>query len=154
MTQVHFVLHSLEDTERMARVLVRHLTLPDVIALEGNLGAGKTTVAQALGRAFGVTEFLPSPTFTLVNEYRLPDVRYLVHADFYRLESKEELLGLGLNEYFTQPKTLTIVEWADRFPHYFPSNTIWLKFHHTDDHRSVRCSSPQLWRKLSQELHT
>lgn len=153
MTQVRYIIRSLEDTARIAAQIAASLTPPDVLALTGDLGAGKTTFTQALGQALGIVEFLPSPTFTLVNEYALPNGGTFVHADLYRLRDRSEMAQLGLRDYFTQPNTVTVVEWADRFSDYFPKNTIWLTFKLCDDYRvlQVRCDSPQLWRKLDKD---
>jgi len=83
-----------------------------VIGLTGDLGAGKTQLAKGIARGLGITELVHSPTFTLVSEYRsgrLP----LFHLDLYRLESREQIIAAGLEEYLA-PKGVTVVEWAER----------------------------------------
>jgi len=92
----------------------RHCQLPLVIGLSGDLGAGKTTLSQAIGAGFGVTEPMPSPTFTLINEYHTPRGR-LYHLDLYRLDDYQELIELGFEELLLRPDVLVLVEWIDRF---------------------------------------
>jgi len=85
-----------------------------VIALTGDLGAGKTQLVKGIARGLGITNRVHSPTFTLVNEYaggRLP----LAHLDLYRLETREQIVAAGLEQYFDCPKGVVVVEWAERW---------------------------------------
>jgi tRNA threonylcarbamoyladenosine biosynthesis protein TsaE len=96
----------------------------DVIALMGDLGMGKTVLAQGLAVGLGLDAAtpVPSPTFTLVNEHtggRVP----LVHADLYRLESPRELAQIGLLDRYNGPEVV-VVEWADRFPELLPPDRL------------------------------
>ena len=98
-----------------------------VIALSGDLGAGKTQLVKGLARGLEVTMRVHSPTFTLVNEYvggRLP----LFHLDLYRLETRTQIIGAGLEEYFYDPVGVSVIEWADRFPELIPKNAAWIRF--------------------------
>ncbi len=105
-------LADLARTRALAARLAPLLRPRDVVALEGELGAGKTELARALVRArAGRPIEVPSPTFTLVQVYELPDLR-LVHADLYRLQGPEEVLELGLDELALDGALL--VEWPDR----------------------------------------
>ena len=83
-----------------------------VIALSGELGAGKTQLVKGLARGLGITARVHSPTFTLVNEYAGGRLR-LFHLDLYRLESSAQILAAGLEE-FLQPDGVAVVEWAER----------------------------------------
>ena len=116
-----FVSHSAADTWAFAAQLAREFVPGAVVALHGDLGAGKTCLVQGLGRALGVREPVHSPTFTLVNEYRgrLP----LHHIDLYRLHSAAEAFGLGLDEYL-DGEGVTVIEWAERAASLLPARTI------------------------------
>ncbi|CAH0119403.1 tRNA threonylcarbamoyladenosine biosynthesis protein TsaE [Paenibacillus sp. CECT 9249] len=101
--------HSEEETERFAAALAGWIEPGAVIALDGDLGAGKTRFSQALAKAIGVKDIVNSPTFTIIKEYegkKFP----LYHMDVYRI-SLEEADELGLDEYF-YGEGLTLVEWA------------------------------------------
>ena len=100
--------------------------LPDggVVALQGELGAGKTTFVQGLARALGIARPVTSPTFTLVSEYQGPRLR-LVHLDLYRLRSPDDLLVIGFPEYLERG-TLVAVEWPDRAGDLLPPATVWV----------------------------
>lgn len=102
------------DTRRLGRLIGERAPLPLVIGLSGDLGAGKTTFSQAVGQAFGVAEPMPSPTFTLINEYATARGR-LYHLDLYRLGDLDELLELGIEDTLAEPELLMLVEWFDRF---------------------------------------
>ena len=120
-----------EQVNEYGRELGRKLDPGDVVALCGELGSGKTTLAKAIAESLGVTETVTSPTFTLVCEYksgRLP----LYHIDVYRLESPEELAGMGLDEYF-YGSGVTIVEWADRIGWLLPKESTRIELSYTDD---------------------
>jgi len=118
----------------------------DVVALAGELGAGKTTLAKAVAAGLGVVESVTSPTFTLIGEYmsgRLP----FYHLDVYRLGKPDEKLDLdvyseiGFDEYF-YGTGVTVVEWADRIEELLPASSLWIRLGYTDDPdiRKVDCS--------------
>ena len=93
--------------------LAQGARIGDVIALEGGLGAGKTTLARGILEALGLQEEAPSPSFAIVQPYDIPDVRLPVaHVDLYRLDGPEEVEELGLDDYLAD--SLLIVEWPDR----------------------------------------
>ncbi|MDP2600944.1 MAG: tRNA (adenosine(37)-N6)-threonylcarbamoyltransferase complex ATPase subunit type 1 TsaE [Deltaproteobacteria bacterium] len=123
-----YVTHSDVETKEVARQFAADLQPGSVLALVGNLGAGKTCFVQGLAKGLGVPETVTvsSPTYVLIHEYaqgRLP----LYHFDFYRLQKKEETHGLNLEEYF-EGKGVSVVEWADHFPEVFPEKTRWIYF--------------------------
>ncbi|HEV8472692.1 MAG TPA: tRNA (adenosine(37)-N6)-threonylcarbamoyltransferase complex ATPase subunit type 1 TsaE [Methylomirabilota bacterium] len=110
-----------EDTQAAGERLAGTLGPGDVVALTGELGAGKTCFVQGLARGLGIQGGATSPTFVLVNEYRgrLP----VHHVDAYRTESLSELLDLGLDEMF-DGAGVTVVEWADRLGALLPARTV------------------------------
>jgi tRNA threonylcarbamoyladenosine biosynthesis protein TsaE len=94
-----------------ARIAER-LRAGDVVALEGGLGAGKTTLARAILAALGHAGEVPSPTFTIIETYPAPPLRLpVVHADFYRLEEPSELMEIGLDDY--REGAVLLAEWPD-----------------------------------------
>lgn len=108
--------------------LTNVLLAGDVLALSGELGAGKTSLARTIVRKFLVNPDLevPSPTFSLVQQYQNPKsaIGEIWHVDFYRLVSPLELWELGLEEAFGHH--LLIIEWAERFADHLPENTLWI----------------------------
>ncbi len=116
-----------------------------VIALDGDLGAGKTTFTQALAASLGVNRPVTSPTFTLVCEYELASGRRLVHMDLYRLKSSADLDALGFYEYL-QSDDLICIEWPDRASDVLPHATLHMKIEIPKDAPSSRIIT------LSQEL--
>ncbi len=106
-----------EETQALAREIAQSLEPGEVILLEGNLGAGKTTFIQGLAQGLGVPEdyYISSPTFALINEY--PGRITLFHVDLYRLEP-EEVEDLGLEDLLNQG--VIAIEWAERLPFSFP----------------------------------
>jgi tRNA threonylcarbamoyladenosine biosynthesis protein TsaE len=120
MSPLSFVATTLEDTLDWGRRLGRALGVGDVIGLVGPLGAGKTTLTQAIAEGAGVpaSRHVASPTFALVNEHpgRIP----FVHADLYRVRSPAELAELGLDEAYD--RAAAVIEWIDRFPEAAPAD--------------------------------
>ena len=113
--------NSPEETWALAAELADGLGPGTVIALHGDLGAGKTCFIQGYAAALGIDEPITSPTYTLIGEYegRLP----LHHIDLYRLSGPEEALGLGLEEYF-DANGITAIEWAERAEGLLPPNLL------------------------------
>ncbi len=101
-----------------------------VLALQGDLGAGKTTFTQELSKQLGVEEVVNSPTFTIMKQYDVtsPQFDSLIHIDAYRLETETETKPLYFTELFQQPKSIICIEWPEIIANVLPSNAIWLKF--------------------------
>ena len=85
-----------------------------VIALHGDLGAGKTVLSRGFARGFGITEPVTSPTFTVAQEYEAPDGRWFYHLDMYRIDNERSALACGIEEYLFSPDDGTLVEWPER----------------------------------------
>ncbi|MFO0702387.1 MAG: tRNA (adenosine(37)-N6)-threonylcarbamoyltransferase complex ATPase subunit type 1 TsaE [Candidatus Andersenbacteria bacterium] len=129
-------------TRTLGRTLARQLAAGDVVSLEGPLGAGKTTLLQGIGAGLGIRKQLTSPTFILFRTVRLPravrGIRYLVHADAYRVRDPQELVAAGFLDYLGAPETLTVVEWGDRVRELLPLGTVRVQLAHRSGRGSVR----------------
>jgi len=112
---------NLDEAQNFGIELGQLLKPGDIVCLNGELGAGKTTLTQSIGKGLGVEEYITSPTFTLINEYkgRVP----VYHFDVYRLENVEELYDLGFDEYF-YGNGISIIEWAERIKKMIPQENI------------------------------
>ena len=109
---------SQEQTISIAKKLAATLHGGDIILLHGDLGSGKTTFVKGLAEAFGIKENITSPTFTLMNIYKIESKKYkvksLVHVDTYRLKDEDELLEIGIEDYIGDKNTVTIIEWPEK----------------------------------------
>jgi tRNA threonylcarbamoyladenosine biosynthesis protein TsaE len=106
-----------KDTAQIAKEIAKNLIGGDILGLIGNLGAGKTTFTQALGKALGIKQNITSPTFVLMKIYPVsshPTIKQLCHIDAYRITGEADLLAIGAQDYIGEPDTLAIIEWADR----------------------------------------
>jgi len=119
-----------DDTRRLAEALAAAAGPGDVVALEGELGAGKTTLTRHLARALGVGPGVPvtSPTFTLANHYAAEDLE-IIHADLYRLDDAAEAAGIGVEEWLAGDR-LVLVEWADRIPGILGDDLLRIRIEH------------------------
>lgn len=118
--------HSPQETFELGRQTAAQLRRGSVLALAGDLGAGKTQFTKGLAVGLGVERDVTSPTFTLIHEYqgdRLP----LFHIDLYRLEEADEVLGIGIDEYL-DGDGVTVIEWADKFAELMPPGVRWIRF--------------------------
>ncbi len=124
---------STEQTESLGRSIGERLVEGDVVALSGELGAGKTCFASGLAKGLGVDERyrITSPTFTLINEY--PGRCRLFHFDVYRLRYANELEDLGYEEYFGG-NGVVVVEWAEKIARWLPPDTLFITLEYIDEH--------------------
>lgn len=114
-------LSSTKETEEIGIKLGKLLKEGDIVCLNGDLGAGKTTMTKSIGLGLGVDDYITSPTFTLINEYKGRVDLY--HFDVYRLENVEDLYDLGFDEYF-YGKGVSVIEWAERIEKMLPEERI------------------------------
>jgi tRNA threonylcarbamoyladenosine biosynthesis protein TsaE len=132
---VEFVSGSPTQTTRLGERLGKLLQGGEVICLEGNLGAGKTCFAQGIGRGWGATDDLTSPTFTLIHELRrVPDKAHLYHVDLYRIEREAEAWMLGLTDLMDSTASV-LIEWPERAPSLLPPDRLWVRLEFLDDTR-------------------
>ena len=134
---------SARKTQDVARMLAREIRFREspqarVIALEGNLGAGKTTFVQGFARALGIRERVASPTFVVMKEYALSHAgarssqnkARLIHIDCYRLATPKDLTALGFLELLKDKSAIILIEWADRIRAILPKDAVWILFCH------------------------
>lgn len=119
---LEFTSNSVAQTERIGQRLGELLQDGDIVCLQGDLGAGKTAIARGIGRGWGTSLRVTSPTFTLINEYpRSQDRLILYHMDFYRLEGSAEIITTGLEDILDQRGAL-MVEWPERVDDFLPED--------------------------------
>ena len=147
---LEFELRSLADTEALGQRIAALLAAGDAVALEGDLGAGKTTLARAVLRALGTGETVPSPTFTLVQRYDLP--RFPVsHFDLYRIEREAELEELGLDDALADGAAL--IEWPERAGSRLPADALHVHFSIVEETiRRAVLMGPARWARLAGEF--
>lgn len=124
---------SLEETKEIAKDVLSNINKGNggtVIALQGDLGAGKTTFSQAVGEILGVRDVMQSPTFVIekIYEINFQGFTHLIHIDAYRLDKKEELLHLGWEEIIARPENLILIEWPERVQEIIPERAIKIYF--------------------------
>lgn len=122
---------STEETKQLAKQIAPQIRPMDIIALVGELGAGKTTFTGFLAEALGFTNRVQSPTFVLVRKYQKKNsdepIRIINHIDLYRITDASQLVDLDLNEYFFQDDAVTIIEWPDIAQVFLPERLITIK---------------------------
>jgi tRNA threonylcarbamoyladenosine biosynthesis protein TsaE len=131
------VIKNLSETFAFAEKFSAGLKKGDVIALTGELGAGKTYFVQGLARGLKISKkyYVNSPTFAILNVYeggKMP----VYHFDWYRLGDVREVLDLGIEEYIDS-KGLTVIEWAEKFKELLPKRTIWIRMEVVDEDKRV-----------------
>jgi tRNA threonylcarbamoyladenosine biosynthesis protein TsaE len=131
-----FISQSEEETKEYAREFAHRLKGGEVLALIGNLGSGKTTFTQGLAEGLGIKQRILSPTFVLMRSYPFQKGKKrltLYHIDLYRLEKPEEAKALGLEEIWSEPKNIVLIEWAEKIKELLPKKTIRIEFEYLDE---------------------
>jgi hypothetical protein len=150
MAQIHetfrgeFALPDLDATARLGAGIAGGLKTGDAVALWGDLGAGKTTLARAILTALGITGEVPSPTFTLVQSY--DTVPRIAHFDLYRLKNAREMEELGFEDALNDGAVL--VEWPERAPEILPPDALHVRLKQESGTRNARLTGPARWEKL------
>ena len=108
------------DTKKIALRLAKKLKGGEILALEGDLGGGKTTFTKGLAKALGAKKLVVSPSFLIMKVYNIKKgrIRKFCHIDVYRLKNNKEIEGLGLVDYLNKKDTVTVIEWADKIKKY------------------------------------
>lgn len=127
---------SAKETKKIGSDFVATLKRPIIpkqaliIALEGNLGSGKTTFIQGMAQGLGIKENVLSPTFLILKQFPISLKKYknFYHIDAYRLKNPKELLELGFKDLINNPENIIVIEWADKVKRLLPKKVIWIKF--------------------------
>lgn len=133
------VFRSVADVEKYAQEKVSELTAGETWLLHGDLGSGKTTFVQAVGKGLSIAETITSPTFVVVKTYGTTHavIRKLVHADLYRVHAATDAQALGLEEAINDPEALVCIEWPEVYV--FPTDLLVRRFHFTILSPGVHC---------------
>lgn len=120
-----YITHSEKETRDLAAKLAKNFQR--IIALSGELGAGKTTFVQGFAKGLGIKEKIISPTFVLIRQHKIPRTKKaLYHIDLYRLNNPNQFKLLGLEELFQNPNAIVLIEWADKIRGDLAENTTWI----------------------------
>ena len=145
-----FALPGLAETAVLGGRIASGLAVGDAVALRGDLGAGKTTLARAILEGLGVTEDVPSPTFTLIQQYETPKLA-VRHYDFYRIEEPSEVNELGLDEALDEGAVL--IEWPERAPNRIPADALHIYLSIAGAGRMAHVEGPSRWNDILKEVH-
>ena len=129
-----------EATLALGALLAKYLKYGQVIALQGDLGAGKTVISRGVASGLGITEPVTSPTFTVAQEYRTPDGHWLYHLDMYRIDDEMSAVAFGIEEYLFSPTAITLVEWPERIAKLLEGKKSCVTIHIThegDEYRAI-----------------
>ncbi len=142
---------SLAELEKFAGKLAAILKTGDILALEGDLGAGKSAFARAALRALGISEDIPSPSFTLIQTYNT-SCGQVLHCDFYRLSGETEVIGLGVFDQLAD--SIALIEWPGRSENLLKPQALWIKLDFTDDldRRNLTLSGSHNWKARIESL--
>ena len=134
-----------KETEAIGEQFGRSVKDGTVVAMYGDLGAGKTVIARGFARGLGITEAVSSPTYTIVQEYDIPESnRRFYHLDLYRISDEHAALGFGVDEFLSDPDAWTLLEWPIRIKGILPPELITLTIEKTgEEERLIRLEFPE-----------
>ncbi len=127
---------NLEDLPEVAKKILKFAAEYKVWALAGEMGVGKTTLIQALGKELGVEDVIQSPTYALVHEYQTDQGGPIYHFDFYRIKSLEEVMDMGYEEYFYSGHYCWI-EWASYIEELLPPHFLYIRLSREENNRVI-----------------
>lgn len=131
-----------KETKALGQILGAQFEGGEVLALCGDLGAGKTKFLQGLAKGLGIKGRVNSPTFNILKLYKIngnKNVKAFCHIDAYRLHSEKDLISLGVEEFFKDKKTVTAIEWAEKVKKIWPKNAIIIEIKHLNENsREIR----------------
>ncbi|MBN2640112.1 MAG: tRNA (adenosine(37)-N6)-threonylcarbamoyltransferase complex ATPase subunit type 1 TsaE [Victivallales bacterium] len=125
--------HNEQETADFAARLSMELGGGTVLALHGDLGAGKTVFARGFARGLGITEPVSSPTYTIIQEYKLPQDKWFYHMDLYRIDDYRSALAFGVEEYLEDSNAYILLEWPLRIKELLPTSTRHIYIEHLSE---------------------
>ena len=130
-----YISKNVKETNTIASEFALKLKPRETVLLFGELGAGKTTFVQAIAKALGIKDRILSPTFILHRSYQVQklDIKYLNHIDLYRIEDPQEIQMLGIAEFLEEPRSITLIEWAQRLKKFKLKNGYKIYFKYLED---------------------
>lgn len=132
--KIHY--QNLSELDEVAKKIINFASDIRIWTFEGELGAGKTTLIKAIGKAWEVEDTIQSPTYSLVNEYHTKSGKIIYHFDFYRIEDETEVMDIGYEEYFYSD-AYCLIEWPSRITNLIPQKHLQLKILLKDDYRII-----------------
>jgi tRNA threonylcarbamoyladenosine biosynthesis protein TsaE len=125
--------HNEQETADFAARLSAELGGGTILALHGDLGAGKTVFARGFARGLGITEPVSSPTYTIIQEYKLPQDKWFYHMDLYRIDDYRSALAFGVEEYLEDSNAYILLEWPLRIKELLPDSTRHIYIEHLSE---------------------
>lgn len=124
-----YISHSEEGTKKIGQKIASGFKGGEILALDGDLGAGKTVLTKGIAQGLGYKKIVNSPTFVLMKIYKIKHngIKNICHIDAYRINDAEEIEDIGAGEYFGSCDSVCIIEWPERVKKILPKNTIWIK---------------------------
>ena len=133
---MEIICKTLEELPQIAIQIVKWISNEQICLVNGQMGAGKTTLIKAICEQLGVIDNVSSPTFSIVNEYATHLGQRIYHFDFYRLKSEKEAWDMGIEEYF-ESGSLCFLEWASQIPSFVPDRHIEIQIDIVSDHQRI-----------------
>ena len=121
-----FRIKSEQELDQIVQLVLPKIQDGGILALQGKLGAGKTTFTQQLIKELGSDQTVTSPTFTILNIFQSDKKQNIYHFDLYRLKREDELENIGFSEMIEEKGAITIIEWPELAQSRLPENTIWI----------------------------
>lgn len=139
------VTSSIEETQEFAQEFAKSLKPGSIVALYGELGAGKTIFVQGLAKGLGFRGKVFSPTFIFMRPYKISNqkskIKTLYHIDLYRLEEIADLKNIGIEEFISEKNSVSAIEWAEKIEHLLPKKVIKIKMERiSETERKITCS--------------
>lgn len=129
--------NSAQETRKLAQDLAKKFKL-GIIALGGELGAGKTTFVQAFVKALGIKDKVKSPTFNIIKKYKMPQGGHLYHIDCYRLHDHNDARPIGLHDILREENAIVMIEWSERINKMLPKHYLNIHIDHIEkDKRKI-----------------